>query len=121
MTVMTRWQIYEGNIGNIEDDEEDTRRTTDTAEGEGLIGWNQATRSKDDIGLQREASGVLFGHHELSPFLSVFAVPDDEHDCSEITNLNCTRCPIPDAFATPLHVSWPSFGLFLDIPEYWRV
>jgi len=55
---------------------------------EELQGWNQV------------ASGVLFGHYELSPFLSVFAVPNDEHDCSGITSLSCTRRPIPDAFAT---------------------
>ena len=86
-------QNYEGNIRS---DEEDTRRTTDTAEGEGLI---------HKAGTKQVASGVLFGHPELSPFPSVFAVSDDERDCSGITNFNCTRCPIPDAFALPLHVS----------------
>ena len=107
-------QNYEGNIGS---DEEDTRRTTDTAEGEGLVQGRRDARLRPSKSLQ---GCWLFGHPELSPFPSVFAVPDDKRDCSGIINLSCIRCPIPDAFATPLHVSTPSIvssGLFPNIRQ----
>lgn len=57
MTVITGgWQNYEENIRNIEDDEEDTRRTTDTVKGEGLIDWNQATRFRGVVWPSRALS-----------------------------------------------------------------